>query len=390
MSESNNSDLGVLFVEEWFDKMGGAVTRTTNLLKNLYKYRIDASILTMYLSKEVHSTLIRSNLRKIYVRKQKFHERMPTGLDVFAILSMIIYLFKYLKRHKCDLIYVRPCEEDMLSSLFVCSIKKKPIVIELHHHLGTFEGHAILRFYLRMIEKLMTIFSDKIVVNSWTFYKELRAMYGGGLSKKVCVVPNSIDLNIFRSNSNNSIKSSKQVIGFIGTLKRDEDLLCLVKAAKIVSRKCRNAVFMVVGQDMGLKRELESETERLGLKDNFLLVDKRPYGEIPEMLKTFSLFVAPRVNNERTRYAMPIKILEAMALGVPVVTTSLPPIEELTNDAAILVPPSDHVSLANGILRLLKDHNLRKELIRKGLRRAEKFDSEKIASYFAEVLTTCA
>jgi len=96
--------------------------------------------------------------------------------------------------------------------------------------------------------------------------------------------------------------------------------------------------------------------------------------------------VAPRMDNERTRYAMPIKILEAMALGVPVVTTSLPPIEELVGDAAILVPPLDQVSLADEIMKLLKNHNLRNELIKKGLKRAQKFDSEKIARYFAKVL----
>jgi glycosyltransferase involved in cell wall biosynthesis len=393
MPKSNNSVLSVLFVVHYFDKMGGAVTRTTNLTKNLYKHKIDASILTTYLSKDAHTTLIRANLSKIFIRKNQSHERIPTGFDIFTILSMIIDLLKYLKRHKCDLIYVRPTPEDMLACLFVSIFKRKPLIIELHNHPGSFEGQAFFRLYLRMVEKLMITSARKVVVNSMAFCRELMSVHGENLGKKVCVVPNSVDLNMFHLHDNQSlisIDSSKQIIGFIGSLKPDEDLLCLARAAKIVLQKYQKAVFIVIGQDMGLKRELESEIEKLGLKDRFSLIDEKPYREIPGILETFSVFVAPRLNNERTRYAMPIKILEAMALGVPVIATSLPPIQELTNDAAILIPPSDHVSLADGIVRLLKDHNLRNEIIIRGLERAENFDLEKIARYFAKILVYTA
>jgi len=302
MPEANISVSKVLFVVHWFEKMGGAVTRTINLIKNLYKYKIDVSMLTTYLSKEVHITLIRSNLPKVYIHKNKSRERMPTGLNVFSILSMTIAILKYLREHNCDTIYVRPNPEDMLACLFISILKKKPLIIELHHHLGTFEGHTVLRLYLKIIEKLMIIFSTKVVVNSWIFYRKLKSVYGERLGKNVFVVPNSIDLNVFHFYNNqlsNSVKSSKQIIGFIGTLKPDEDLLCLVKAAKIVLQTCRNLVFMIVGQDMGLKCKLESEIERLGLNDKFLLVDEKPFHEIPRILKTFSVFVAPRMDNER-------------------------------------------------------------------------------------------
>lgn len=389
-SAHKNSSLNILFVVQGFNIMGGTVARTINLIKNLYRYKTDTSILTTYLSKDVYTTLIRSNLRKIYIRKNKSHEGIPAGLDVFAILSMIIDFSKYLKEHECDLIYARAHNpEGVLACSFISIFKRKPLVIELHHHFGTRE-RAFFRLYLRMIEKLVVIFSTKLLVNSWTFYRELISVHGENLSRKVYVVPNSIDFNLFHLYNDQpptSTKSSKQVIGFVGSLKPDEDLFCLVKAAEIVLQTYQNAVFMVIGQDMGLKPELEKEIERLGLKGRFLLIDEKPSHEIPGILKTFSVFVAPRVSNERTRYAMPIKILEAMASGVPVVATSLPPIEELTNDTAILVPPSDPVSLAKGILMLLEDNNLRNEIIKKGLRRAENFDSEKIARYFAKILT---
>lgn len=392
LQESNSHISNILLVVHGFNIVGGALNRTTNLVKNLHKYKTNVSILATSFSKETYTNLIRLKLSNVYcIRKNKSHERIPTGLDIFSISSTMIACLKYLWRYKCDLIYVRyPNPENMLACFFVSILKKKPLIIELHHHLGTFEDYTFLRVYLRMIEKLLIILSNKVIVNSWTFYRELMSIYGENICKKVYVVPNSIDVNLFplhKGHSSASIKSSQQVIGFIGTLKPDEDLLGLTKAAKIVLQKYQNAVFIIIGQDMGLKNELENEIERLGLKGRFLLIDKKPYREIPGILKTFSVFVAPRVNNKRTRYAIPIKILEAMASGVPVVATSLPPIEELTDDAAILVPPSDHVSLADEIIKLLKDHNLRKELIKKGLKRAKKFDSEKITSYFAKVLT---
>jgi glycosyltransferase involved in cell wall biosynthesis len=68
--------------------------------------------------------------------------------------------------------------------------------------------------------------------------------------------------------------------------------------------------------------------------------------------------------------------LEAMARGVPVITSNTSAMPEVAADAAILVDPRDPDALADELLRLANDESLRAQLIRRGLDRARQFTWE--------------
>ena len=72
-------------------------------------------------------------------------------------------------------------------------------------------------------------------------------------------------------------------------------------------------------------------------------------------------------------------VLEAMAHNCPVITTDATSLPEVAGDAAIIVKTGDVNAVAQGILRLVQDENLRSELRRKGLIQASKFTWEKVA-----------
>ncbi len=76
-------------------------------------------------------------------------------------------------------------------------------------------------------------------------------------------------------------------------------------------------------------------------------------------------------------YGMPI--LEAMACGTPVLTSNVASLPEVAGDAALLVDPLDVASIADGILRLVEEPELREHCIRKGLERVESFTWERTA-----------
>jgi glycosyltransferase involved in cell wall biosynthesis len=90
--------------------------------------------------------------------------------------------------------------------------------------------------------------------------------------------------------------------------------------------------------------------------------------DLPALYRNAAALVFPSLFEG---FGMPV--LEAMACGCPVVcsnTTSLP---EIAGDAAVLVDPTDHEAIADGIARVLRDAALRKELIGRGLEQARKF-----------------
>lgn len=74
-----------------------------------------------------------------------------------------------------------------------------------------------------------------------------------------------------------------------------------------------------------------------------------------------------------------LPVLEAMTLGAPVITSNTSSLPEVTGDAAILIEPQDPTQLAEGILKIISDSQLRQDLINKGKDRAKLFSWERTA-----------
>ncbi|MBD2363477.1 glycosyltransferase family 4 protein [Anabaena minutissima FACHB-250] len=74
-----------------------------------------------------------------------------------------------------------------------------------------------------------------------------------------------------------------------------------------------------------------------------------------------------------------LPVLEAMTLGAPVVASNSSSIPEVAGDAAILIDPQDSMQLAESILKLISDRELRQDLINRGKERAKLFTWERTA-----------
>ena len=83
-----------------------------------------------------------------------------------------------------------------------------------------------------------------------------------------------------------------------------------------------------------------------------------------------------------------LPVLEAMTLGTPVVTSNTSSIPEVAGDAAILIDPNDYIQLAEAILKVVSDRQLRQELIKKGKERAKLFSWERTAKETLNVYRT--
>jgi alpha-1,3-rhamnosyl/mannosyltransferase len=99
-----------------------------------------------------------------------------------------------------------------------------------------------------------------------------------------------------------------------------------------------------------------------------------PENDLAALMAGSAVFVMPSLYEG---FGLPV--LEAMASGVPVVTSRGGALEEVAGDAAILVDPQDTEEIAAGIQRVLDDSALRETLVRKGLARAAQFSWERTA-----------
>jgi glycosyltransferase involved in cell wall biosynthesis len=74
-----------------------------------------------------------------------------------------------------------------------------------------------------------------------------------------------------------------------------------------------------------------------------------------------------------------LPVLEAMSLGAPVVTSNTSSLPEVAGDAALLIDPRDPIQLAEAILKVISDSQLRHLMVKKGKERAKLFSWEKTA-----------
>ena len=88
--------------------------------------------------------------------------------------------------------------------------------------------------------------------------------------------------------------------------------------------------------------------------------------------------------------AFPIPLTEAMACGVPIVTSNVNGLQEIAGDAAVQVDPQDTEGIAAAIERVLGDGQLRQTLTARGLARAGQFSWDKCASETLSILEEAA
>lgn len=85
-----------------------------------------------------------------------------------------------------------------------------------------------------------------------------------------------------------------------------------------------------------------------------------------------------------------LPVVEAMALGAPVLLSDIPVFHEVAADAALYAPPGDPAAWAAALGRLFADEPLRRELAERGRRRAERFTWRRAAEEMAAVLAEAA
>jgi len=158
----------------------------------------------------------------------------------------------------------------------------------------------------------------------------------------------------------------------------------LLEAFKTVKKEVRDIKLVLTGsRDYGYE-VIEKNIKEFGLIDDVLFLGWLSHDDVPLIYNAASALIFPSLHEG---FGMPV--LEAMASGVPVVCSAIPPIKEVAGSAAIFVDPFDIGDIARGILSVLTDHKLREELIEDGLERAGMFTWEKTALSTLSAINSC-
>ena len=164
------------------------------------------------------------------------------------------------------------------------------------------------------------------------------------------------------------IPESDLLVGTIANLKAHKGIQYLLAAIPLVRRTYPSTRFVVVGQGP-LERDLKRLSVELGVEDDVVFAGYRD--DAPRIAHAFDVFVMASLHE-----GLPIALLEAMSLGRPSVVTNVGGLPEIVDDGGegLIVPPADPGALANAIVRLLGDPDLRARCGSGARRRAAAFD----------------
>lgn len=162
----------------------------------------------------------------------------------------------------------------------------------------------------------------------------------------------------------------------VGIFRPEKNQLGALRAFELVREKVGDAHLVFVG-DGPTRASIEREAGSSDGAIHFLGLRE----DVPALLSLADAMLLPSLSD-----AMPMTVLEAMALGVPVLASDVGGVRGMLGEAGLCVPPGDAEALAGAWLRVLTDTELRADLGEAGALRARRFDASLMVRRYAALL----
>ena len=230
--------------------------------------------------------------------------------------------------------------------------------IELKYHYPGLDSELLAKIKEQEIATLHL--SDSIICPSNVTRDYIASL---GLNRKlVTVIPNGVNPDDFPATPLPARDGRELVLLYIGTLADWQGLDIVIKALpKILEQQVIR--LHIVGRGRSRQRKmLAKQIRKLGLEEHVTIQPAVPHHEIPELIAQADICVAPLSLNDRnvTQGACPIKVLEYMAAGRPLLASNMPIVRELVREDVdgLLFSPNDPDDLARQALTLLENKEL--------------------------------
>ena len=242
--------------------------------------------------------------------------------------------------------------------------------VELKYHYPGLEPDLLTKIKEQELATLHM--SDAIICPSRVTRDYLASL---GLDRKtVTVISNGVSPSDFFPSPLPERINRVPVMLYIGTLADWQGLDVLIKSIPLILEK-HPIQLKIVGRGRSRQRKmLAKQIRKLGLEDHVIVQPPVPHHEVPALIAEADICIAPLGLNDRnvTQGACPIKVLEYMAAGRPLLASNMPIVRELAREDvdALLFSPSDPEDLARQALALLENLELSHRLAESAAERA--------------------
>ena len=300
-------------------------------------------------------------------------------LEDFRQLGVILQLHRMVKRYAIDLIHANSLSVALLGGI-VARLNRIPIL--MHKRYATSYG---------ILDRICERFLHRVILVSeatrWNFAP----------TAKQTLIYNGVDLDAFQASAEEvetlrsellpEASDASIVTGVVTRITPEKGIHFLVRAIADLKGKIDSKLLIVGGpyfqKDIDYMEELKQEVTDLGVEDTVIFTGF--VSDTRVVTSLLDIVLVPSIIPE----ACPRTIIEAMAVGTPVIATPLGGSKELvTSETGVLVPPEDASAIADAIATLATDRERLQAMGAASRNRAEQlFSSEKNTALTEDVYT---
>ncbi len=299
-----------------------------------------------------------------------FFAKLPVINQLVTILSLAKRLKEVVIEEQPDVLHAHSPALNGIAALIVGKKMSIPVVYEVR---GFWEDAAVDHgtckegdFRYKLSKKMETYVVKRCQAVTVICEGIRQDLISRGINKsKITIIPNAVSLNSFPQITKQSSKLLDKlklhdsfILGFAGSFYQYEGVDILIKALAIVKQTGLNVKVLLVGG--GAQQEnIEELIVQLKLQDDVILTGRVPHEEVKDYYSVMDITVLPRKSMRLTELVTPLKPLEAMALGIPVLASDIGGHKEIisNNENGFLFKAGDESALASAILALIENNS---------------------------------
>jgi glycosyltransferase involved in cell wall biosynthesis len=286
--------------------------------------------------------------------------RFARGFHPVSLLKDSYLLRIYIRTLGFHIIHTHGSQDSWAVALATRRLSPRPLIIRTKHNLFPIANNpANAWLYGKVFDHVVCISHE---IERYCLTKKYLPR------EKLSVIHSAVNTDVLESQNVEHVRAEfnlqdKFVVGIIGRLRPEKGHLYLLRAASRLTPKYPDIMFLIVG-DGSMAAELKKLADNLQISSRVIFTGFRK--DIPRVLRTLDLFVLPSLTE-----GLGTAIMEAAAVGLPIIATNIGGIPEIVRDAeeALLIPPANEDAIADAITRLYEDRQLASRLAQNARRR---------------------
>lgn len=302
-------------------------SRVQNYVTTLLDMGMEVHVIC--LRHEAHSQIHQDGLKIIEIpmdRKSKNRNYF------FEYLKSTLYFFLFTTINEIKngyrIIHIHNMPDFLVFAAVLPKILGCKLILDIHDPMPEFflskfrlQENSFFYTLLKIEEKISSIFADKVITANPNFKEALA--HRGIPPHKITVVANVADPNLFNNHIKREKDGTKYILIFPGTLSARYGLDIPIRALPALIKTIPNILVRYIGPFNEYTDELNKLAVELKVEDHFEIIDLIPLEEVPQYLASAHIGIYPALTDPHMSIATPGKVLEYVAMNLPVVASKL-------------------------------------------------------------------